>query len=195
MWHTRAVFEATALPEIAAVRVKLRALTEADVPALFSVFSDQEVMRYWSSEPMESPDQARTLLNEIHAGFAARSLFQWGVALRESDTVIGTCTVYRVDARNRRAEIGFALAREQWGKGLMREALAALLEYGFTTLDLHRVEADVDPENAASLRLLERLGFRREGYLRERWLVGGEVHDSVILGLLRQEWREGRPPK
>jgi RimJ/RimL family protein N-acetyltransferase len=183
------------LPELRAERVKLRWLTAADVPSLFDVFSDPEVMRYWSSEPMADPAEAEALLDDIHAHFAAKSLFQWGVALAEDDRVVGTCTLLHLDGRNRRGEVGYALAREQWGKGLMREALTALLDHAFTTLGLHRIEADVDPENAASLRLLERLGFTREGVLRERWLVGGRAHDSVMLGLLGREWRGGRAAK
>ena len=179
------------LPEIRAGRVKLRWLTEADVPSLFAVFSDPEVMRYWSSEPMADACEAEALLDDIRAHFAAKTLFQWGVALGGDDRVIGTCTLLHLDGRNRRGEIGYALAREQWGKGLMREALTALLDYAFTALALHRIEADVDPENAASLGLLERLGFTREGMLRERWLVGGRAHDSVMLGLLGREWRGG----
>lgn len=139
---------------------------------------------------MRAEADARALLDDIQACFAAKSLFQWGVARREDDWVIGTCTLYHLDGRNRRAEIGFALGREHWGRGLMQEALGALLGYAFDTLNLHRVEADVDPGNAASLRLLERLGFVREGMMRERWLVGGGVQDSVILGLLRREWSE-----
>ncbi len=177
------------LPELPAGRVKLRSLTEADVPSLFAVFSDPEVMRYWSSEPMTGEGEARALLDDIRGHFAAGTLFQWGVALVTDDRVVGTCTLLHLDVRNRRGEIGYALARERWGKGLMTEALTALLDYAFTALGLHRVEADVDPENAASLRLLERLGFTREGVLRERWLVGGRAHDSVMLGLLGREWR------
>ena len=183
------------LPEVRAERVKLRWLTEADVPSLFAVFSDPEVMRYWSSEPMADPGEAEALLDDIRAHFAAGTLFQWGVALTGDDRVVGTCTLSNLDGRNRRGEIGYALAREQWGKGLMGEALTALLDYAFTTLGLHRIEADVDPGNAASLRLLGRLGFRREGLLRERWLVGGRAHDSVMLGLLGREWRGVRPAK
>ncbi len=189
------MIHSSTLPEFRAGRVRLRWLTEADVPSLFAVFSDPEVMRYWSSEPMADAGEAKSLLDDIRAHFAARTLFQWGVALSEDDRVVGTCTLLHLDGRNRRAEIGYALAREQWGRGLMREALTALLDYAFTTLGLHRVEADVDPENAASLRLLGRLGFTREGVLRERWLVGGRAHDSVMLGLLGREWRGGRPAK
>jgi RimJ/RimL family protein N-acetyltransferase len=88
-----------------------------------------------------------------------------------------------------RAEIGYCLHSAHWKQGYMGEALAALIEYAFSVLQLRRLEADVDPANASSLRILERMGFRREGLLRERWNVGGVIADSVILGLLAREWR------
>jgi len=71
----------------------------------------------------------------------------------------------------------------------MHEALQALLDFGFGELDLNRIEADIDPRNSASARTLERLGFTKEGYLRERWIVGEEVSDTALYGLLRREWR------
>jgi len=177
------------LPTIEAKRISLRWLTSDDVESLFEVFSNPEVMRYWSSPPMVDLSEARQLLDEIHENFRARTLFQWGVARREDDRVIGTCTLFQLDAGNRRAEIGYALGREHWGQGLMNEALTALIGYAFDTLDLHRIEADVDPNNAASIRSLERQGFQREGYLRERWHVGGKIYDSLYFGLLRREWK------
>ena len=73
----------------------------------------------------------------------------------------------------------------------MSEGLAALIDHSFATLKLRRLEADVDPDNANSLRILDRMGFRREGLLRERWNVGGAIQDSVFLGLLAREWRGG----
>ena len=88
-----------------------------------------------------------------------------------------------------RAEVGFALARAPWGRRYGREALTALLDHAFGTLALRRIEADVDPRNLPSLETLESLGFRREGYLRQRWQVNGEVQDSVIMGLLASDWR------
>jgi ribosomal-protein-alanine N-acetyltransferase len=177
------------LPTITAERIALRELGEGDVRELFAVFSDPEVMRYWSSPPLEDIDEARKLLAHIQDGFRQRVLFQWGVARRADDRVIGTCTLFHPDLDNRRAEIGYALGREHWGNGYMQEALSALLNYSFSELNLHRMEADVDPRNAASIRMLEKLGFRQEGYLRERWLVGGGVQDSLFYGLLGSEWR------
>jgi RimJ/RimL family protein N-acetyltransferase len=177
------------LPTITAERIALRELDGGDVRELFAVFSDPDVMRYWSSPPLEDIDEARKLLAHIQDGFRRRALFQWGVALRADDRVIGTCTLFHPDLDNRRAEIGYALGREHWGNGYMQEALGALLNYSFGELNLHRMEADVDPRNAASIKTLEKLGFRQEGYLRERWLVGGGVQDSLFYGLLGSEWR------
>jgi len=176
------------LPTIAAERVRLRWLTREDIDALFEIFSDDVAMRYWSAAPLADVDEAAGLLDEIHACFERRELFQWGVALQDDDRVVGTCTLTRLDVENRRAEVGFALARAHWGNGYMREALAALIHWAFDDLELHRLEADVDPRNAASIHLLERLGFRKEGHLRERWLVCGEVQDSLIYGLLHRDW-------
>lgn len=177
------------LPTIDTDRVRLRWLTGSDVPDLFEVFADPEVMRYWSSPALKERDEAEKLLDQIHQYHREKSLFQWGVALQDDDRVIGTCTLARIDAKNRRAEIGYALNRQQWGRGLMKEALTSLFDYAFSRLVLYRIEADVDPRNAASIALLETLGFEREGYLRERWLMEGETQDSVLLGLLESDWR------
>lgn len=169
--------------------MRLRWLEERDVPQLFSIFSNREITRFWSWPAYEEVDQAAELLEEIQALFEKRTLFQWGVARSEDDRVIGTCTLARIDASNARAEIGFALHRDFWGRGLMREATTALVDFSFDILRLRRLEADVDPHNERSIRLLEDLGFAREGLLRERWFVDGEVQDSLLLGLLAREWR------
>lgn len=178
------------LPTLSKSRLTLRWMHAPDLPDLFAVFSDPEVMRYWSSPPLQAMAQAERLLQEVHDLFARRTLFQWGVALRHTDRVIGTCTLFHLDVAHRRAEIGYAFARAHWGKGLAREAVGALAEFAFGPLDLHRLEADVDPRNERSLRLLTRMGFVREGVLRERYHVAGEVQDAVLLGLLRPEWEE-----
>lgn len=182
------MIEGEKLPTIPARRVELRWLEERDVDALYAIFSEPEVMRYWSRPPMTSRDEAKALLDEIHSLFRDRTLFQWGIS-REG-LVVGTCTLFNFDPRNRRAEIGYALGREHWGHGYANEAVSAVIDYAFDELALHRIEADVDPRNAASIRALERLGFVREGYLRERWHVGGEIQDALFYGLLRSDWEK-----
>lgn len=176
---------ATELPVIETPRVRLRWLEARDVDDLFATFSDPEAMRYWSRPPQRDRAESELLLAQIHDCFARRSLFQWGVAKRDDDRVIGTCTLSSLSAAHRRAELGFMLQRAHWGTGLMFEATTALLGFAFATLDLHRIEADVDPHNARSIALLLRHGFVREGLLRQRWWVNGEWQDAEIYGLLR----------
>lgn len=175
------------LPTLDAARVRLRWLEERDLGNLFALFAEPEVARFWPWPAFVAPAQAETLLSDIRAGFTDRRLLQWGVVRRDDDRVIGTCLLAAVDRVHRRAEIGFALARPLWGSGLMIDAVGRLIDFAFGLLGFTRLEADVDPRNLASLRLLERLGFRREGLLRDRWRVAGELQDSLVLGLLARE--------
>jgi len=176
------------LPRLSGRRLGLRWITVEDAPALFAIFGDPEVTRYWSSPPLKDLAAATDLVEEIHEFFRERRLFQWGISTLEDDEVQGTCTLVEIDAINRRAEIGFALGRRTWGRGLATEAVELMIRFAFEKLDLQRLEADVDPNNERSLRLLERQGFQREGLLRERWRLGGETQDSIFLGLLRRQW-------
>jgi RimJ/RimL family protein N-acetyltransferase len=180
------------LPTLIAERVRLRWLVPSDVGALYEVFSDADVMRYWSRPPFTHEGEANELLAAIERAFTEQTLFQWGIVRKDGDRVIGTCTLAQVDASNLRAELGYALGRAHWGHGLMGDALDVLLTFAFGDLGLRRLEADVDPNNARSVRTLERLGFQREGFLRERWFVGGEVQDALFYGLLRREHVAGR---
>jgi RimJ/RimL family protein N-acetyltransferase len=110
------------------------------------------------------------------------------VARREDDAVIGTTTIFQLDYVNRRGEIGFAIERGHWGRGYASDAVTTLLRFAFEQLSLHRLEADPDPRNAASIRVLRKQGFVREGLLRERYLLNGEAQDAEYYGLLRREW-------
>jgi [ribosomal protein S5]-alanine N-acetyltransferase len=184
------MIEGDTLPTLDAPRVRLRAAGARDVDALFSIFSDERMMRYWSSAPMKDRSEAEAYLAKMHAGFRDRTLFQWGVEHKADATLIGTCTLLHIDAAQRRAEVGYCLRSDRWRQGYMREALGALIAHAFDGLGLRRLEADVDPRNAASVGILARFGFREEGLLRERWNVGGELQDSLFLGLLAREWRE-----
>ena len=112
-----------------------------------------------------------------------------GVARVDGGGLIGTCTLYDIDSTNLRAEVGFVLGAFAWRQGFMTEALTAVLEHAFDTLGLNRNEADTDPQNHAAIKLLEGLGFHREGLLRERWLTNGRKSDAAFYGLLRHDWR------
>ena len=178
----------TTLPIINTPRLVLRWISEDDVDSLFEIFSDPRVMRYWSSAPLANREAAADLQREIAEGNESDRMFKWGVTLRDSNTVIGTATLFNLSLDNGRAELGYAMGSAYWGKGYMNEALNALVSHSFDVMELRRLEADVDPRNAASIRTLERLGFQREGFLRERWHVNGEIQDAIFYGLLRREW-------
>ena len=124
----------TELPTIDAPRVTLRWISSDDVDALYNIFSNHEVMRYWSTPPLPDRNAAVELLDEIHDGFRRQSLLKWGVARRSDDVLIGTTTLYNLDFSNRRAEMGYALGRDHWGQGYMAESLQALLKYCFEVL-------------------------------------------------------------
>jgi len=178
------------LPIITTPRIVLRWISEDDIDSLYEIFSNRHVMRYWSSEPLADREAAADLQREIASGNENETMFKWGLALRDSNTVIGTTTLFNLNLDNGRAELGYAMSHAHWGKGYMNEALNALVSHAFEVMDLRRLEADVDPRNAASIRLLEKLGFQREGFLRERWHVNGEIQDAFFYGLLRREWRK-----
>ena len=176
------------LPTLKGRGIILRQLVDSDVDALFAVFSDPRVMRYWSWLPMTEREQAVALCRRIEDGWRRDAFYQWGIALDGSDLVVGTTTLLSIDRDHRRAEIGYAVASAYWRRGIGGAAVDCATRHAFLDLDLERLEADVDPRNDASLALLERRGFRREGLLRARYRVGDEVQDSVLLGLLREEW-------
>ena len=176
------------LPRLPGRRISLRPLEPRDVPALFEIFGDPEVMRFWSSPPLTSLAGAQALFDDINRHFAARTLFQWGIARPDDDVVVGTATLFHLDEEHRRGEIGFALGRAHWGHGCASDAVASLLRFAFDRLNLHRIEADPDPQNAASIRLLEKHGFKYEGLLRERYFLEGVPQDAAYYGLLRREW-------
>jgi RimJ/RimL family protein N-acetyltransferase len=183
------MIEGDKLPTLEASRVRLRWLDADDVDALFDVFSDRVMMRYWSTPAMTAHAEAEALLARIHKQFAEKFGFQWGVERKDDGRILGTCTLFHLDARNMRAEVGYCLASAYWKNGYMREALTALIDHAFGPMKLRRLEADVDPRNANSMGILGKLGFTQEGLLRERWNVNGEIQDTAFLGLLAREWR------
>jgi len=175
-------------------RLALRPPRRGDEDDLFAIHSDPAVMRYFSEPPWSDPERAARQIDEDAGRFEREESFRFAIILTETGRQIGNCTLFALHRQNRRAEIGYALAQQHWGCGYMLEALQALLGFAFMELDLHRLEADIDPRNLASATLLTRLGFAQEGLLRERWIVGDEVSDSALYGMLRREWEARSRP-
>ena len=173
-------------------RLVLRRPAPQDADALFAIYSHPEVMRYWSRRPLATRDEAVTMIEGMVTGLADGTWQSWAVTLHGDDTPIGVCSLFHIVAGCRRAEIGYILARERWGGGYMTEALHSVIAHAFGPLGLRRLEADADPRNAGSLRLLTRLGFVREGTLRARWEIEGEISDTAFYGLLEGDWQAAR---
>ena len=176
------------VPTLGAPRLRLRPFAATDVDDLFAMQSDPVVMRYWSYPAYTERAQAEAKVESIQAEMRAREVYPWAIADRATDRLLGHCTLFALERAHARCEVGYALSRAAQGRGLASEAVRCALTHVFDTLGMERIEADVDPRNDRSVRLLERLGFRREGLLRARWRVSGEVQDAYFYGLLRAEF-------
>lgn len=174
-------------PPIKTERLSLRPLRPADVGPLFAIHSDPVAMRYWSAPIWTDEERGRSMITR-DLDPEQNDYLRLGIEHTASGALLGTCTFFEINAQCRRAELGYMLASHAWGRGYMREALTAFLDFGFAELGLNRVEADTDPRNTRSMQLLERLHFVKEGHFRERWIVDGEVSDSAMFGLLRCDW-------
>jgi [ribosomal protein S5]-alanine N-acetyltransferase len=170
-------------------RVLLRLAAEADLPALLQVNGDAEVTRFLPYATWNSMADADAWYQRMSGLQAAGVAWQFVVTHRASGTAIGTCLLFRFDEGSARAELGYVLGRAHWGQGLMHEALSALITTAFGALSLRRLEAEVDPRNLVSAHLLQRLGFVKEGLLRQRWVTKGVPTDVEVYGLLGHEWR------
>jgi ribosomal-protein-alanine N-acetyltransferase len=176
-------------PELETARLRLRPLSLADSAAFLDIFSDEVTLQYWSGEPISELHEAETLIRQDLEYSMEGKCIVWGVALPDSNRLIGKFILFQFNEQNRRAEVGYILNRRHWGQGYMSEVMACVLDYAFDVLDLHRLEADTDPENTASLAVLEKFGFQREGMFRQRWYVYGKWLDSAMLGLLKTDFK------
>lgn len=177
-------------PLLETERLFLRETKERDAEGVFAMESDPVAMRYWNTPPMQHLEQAQASVARAMSHFPNQRGIRWSIIRRADDLFLGHASLFHFSEQSAVAEIGYGLARPYWGQGYMHEALTAVIEYAFGPLGARRLEADTHPDNAASIRALERLGFQREGLLRERWVVADEISDTVLLGLLSREWRD-----
>jgi RimJ/RimL family protein N-acetyltransferase len=175
-------------PTLATARLRLRALRADDAAALFVPFSDAETMRWWETPPHASPSVTAEMLARCLANFAAGNGVEWAITLADADLAIGKIGLWRWQRAHSRGEVGFILRRDLWRRGLAVEALTEVLRFGFARLGLHSVEAQLDIDNVASAHTLERVGFRREGQLRQSFYDGAAYRDTLVYGILASEF-------
>lgn len=176
-------------PTLQTARLRLRPVADTDAGALFAMHSSPHVLRYWDAPPWGERERADRFIADCRR-LAEDASGARPVVERASDgAFLGWCALVRWDPVHRSAALGYCFSEAAWGHGYATEAAHALLRWAFGALDLNRVQAETDTRNQASARVLEKLGFRREGTLREDCVVNGDVSDSWVYGLLRREWR------
>ncbi len=173
-------------PTLETDHLRLREITPDDAEAIFAIFGDEEVTRYYDLYTFRTLGEAYDLIDYVNDAFVSERQIRWGIERKSDGLLVGTCGF--VWLRTHRGEIGYDLARAHWGHGIMVEALTALLGYGFETLDLNRIEALTMVENERSARLLRRLGFTEEAHLREYDYFKEAFHDMRLFALLRREF-------
>ncbi len=175
-------------PTLPTARLRLRPFTEADADALFALHSNAHVLRYWDSPPWSEPARAERFITACREMAVEGTGARLAVDRVSDGAFIGWCSLTRWNPDYRSAAMGYVLDEAAWGNGYATEAARAVLQWAFDALDLNRVQAETDTRNAASARVLEKLGFVREGTMREDCVVNGEVSDSWVFGLIRRDW-------
>jgi ribosomal-protein-alanine N-acetyltransferase len=182
------IFDFSTYPVIKTERLILRNLRASDAADVL-VFRGDPIVQKYDDPTIHTVEEAQIFINELQAEYKAKEGIGWGVTLADQDVVIGAIGFHHWDHYHRRAETGYGLAHEYWGKGIGSEALKAMVRFGFNQMNLNRIYARTIADNHGSVRLLERLGFQREGTQRKHsWEDDGTFHDSAIYGLLHDEF-------
>ncbi len=172
-----------------AKRLLVRTMLETDLAAIFACYDNPEVGKYTPPIRWPNLEHAAIWYHRRRVDVLAGRAKQFVIVTKDNGAVIGTSVLFNIDATHRNAEIGYALGREFWGHGYVSEAVSAVIDYAFGGLELHRLNASIDPRNTASNKVLVRFGFTLEGVTRQSYFDSGEFTDCGIYGLLAHEWQ------
>src|SRR5215204_1336893 len=176
----------TPFPELKTERLLLRRLERTDANEMFFLRSNENVLRYIGREPTKTIAEAEEFINKINKVIDENESILWGITfLNEPSTIIGTICLWNFKKEHYRGEVGYILHPDHWRKGIMKEAINAIVDYGFTVLGLHSIEALLNPENIASSSVLESTGFIKEGHLKESFYFKGNFKDEAIYSRLK----------
>jgi len=176
-------------PTLQTARLRLRPFEATDADAIYALQSNARILRYWDSPPWKERARADRFLATCKQLEQDGSGARLAIERAADGAFIGWCALNQWMPDYRSAKIGYCFDEAAWGQGFATEAAAALLQWAFETLDLNRVQAETDTRNLASARVLEKLGFQREGTLREDCIVEGDVSSTWVYGLLRRDWK------
>lgn len=183
----------TVFPEIETARLRLRNIEQNDAQSIFHYFSQQEVTKFYGMDSFKTIEDAENLIHSFQLGFQSKKMIRWGIALKETDELIGTCGFHSISVKYKRAEVGYEVSDKQWGKGFAQEALKAIFTFGFQDMEFIRIGAVVMIENVPSRKVLEKLGFKEEGTLRNYIIQNGLSYDVIMHSLLKDEWLNSPP--
>ncbi|WLD92744.1 GNAT family N-acetyltransferase [Alkalihalobacillus sp. AL-G] len=174
-------------PKLYTERLVLREITQDDLEAIFMIFSNPDVLTYYGMDPIKSKEEVGDLIQKYRVGFEHGTVYRWAIVREEDNAFLGTCGYHNWHHRYFRSEIGYELSPDYWGMGYMQEAARAILDYGYSELGMHRIGALISPQNKSSIRLVERLGFKNEGLLKDYAYSGGNYHDLSMYAKIKQD--------
>ena len=173
-------------PELKTERLLLRRMIKDDAAEIFFLRSDAEVLKFIGKEPAQTIEEAEDFIRQIDHGIEANELIMWGIAMQnEPRQLIGTVCFWQIRKEHYRAETGFVLHPLYWRKGIMKEALLKVIDYGFEVMKLHSIDAQVASDNYASAAILQSTGFVQEGYFKEDYFFRGKFHDTAVYSRLQ----------
>lgn len=180
-------FDFNAFPNLESKRFVLREVKEKDYLSIYEIYSDNDTVKYQQMVTMQTMEQAQKSVQAFLRGFENKKFIRWCIATRQQDNVVGLITLHSFNRWNSQGEIGFMLNKAYWRQNIMGEVGEEILKFAFQVMDLNRIEASVHPENIASIKLCEKLGFKEEGVKKEAAYnkKTNEYEDRVMLGITK----------
>jgi len=174
-------------PLLESDRLVFRQFEMSDAQDLFEIRSDKITMQYMDKPLHKSVEDAEMMIGGIRKSFEEKRGVSWAIIERETNRLIGNFGFWKLEYAHCGAEIGYALTREFVGKGLMSETLHNMINFGFKNLQVHRIEANINPKNISSIKLLEKVGFIQEALFRDNYFFEGSYYDSAIFSLIETD--------
>ncbi|MGE5106271.1 MAG: GNAT family N-acetyltransferase [Sphingobacteriales bacterium] len=174
-------------PVLETERILLRQLAMDDADEIYFLRSDETVMQYLQKEPAKNKTEAEEFISRINESVANNEAIMWAIALKEKPSLcIGTICYWNIRKEHYRAEIGYVLHPGYWKKGIMKEVITKIIDYGFSSMQIHSIDAVINPNNIASAALLESIGFNKEAHFKEDFFFRDKFWDTLVYSLLNK---------